>query len=189
MIRDIIPNETRREKAMRLFLEEHQFVEALAYHLAPTQTCHGDIINDVFMTFVQNNEKWDIDSDIKPLLAGITRKIAKRYWQKHLQSLPEKIQEIYRCAFEDNLNQSSDDSDTNPASLDDQLTALDLCMKKLTDKCSTLIRSYYLDKLSYKEIASQTGQKVSTLQKTMFRLRQALRVCIENILKTGVDEK
>lgn len=182
-----LSGETGREKAMRLFLDEYRYVEAFALRLAPNRSCCDDIVHDVFTTFVAKADQWDLDCPLRPLLAGITKKIALRAWQQHLKTLPEGIRDVYRYAFDLETGHPYVEPETDVQDLTEQLTALDICSKKLTDKCSELLHLYYVDKLSYKEIAVRTGQKPGALQKTMCRLRQALRTCIERILKTTVD--
>ncbi|SPE52322.1 hypothetical protein SBV1_1500028 [Verrucomicrobia bacterium] len=70
-------NET---KVAQLVLAHHAFVKALAFKLAPWPGLVDDISQQVFLEFLAKQEKWNLDQDLRPLLATMTRLVAARWW-------------------------------------------------------------------------------------------------------------
>lgn len=83
-----------QDRASQLFLENYNFVRFIAFELSPSRLLLEDIVNSVFVTFVQKAESWDLNSDVKPLLRQITRNISLQFWKKHLKTLPDSMRKI-----------------------------------------------------------------------------------------------
>lgn len=183
---DLPPGEGPVQKrAMQLFLQHSRYVETVAFHLAPEESLQHDIVYDSFIEFVENADKFDLDRDVKPLLRGITRNIAHRHWRTYLRKLPDEVGRIWRQAFDSDEWQSNE---AESLRVEERLAALDFCMKKLSPISRKLLELYYYKECSYATMAEMIGQKVRTLTKTMTRIRQSLKVCIEKVLKAEVDQ-
>ena len=63
--------------------------------------------------------------------------------------------------------------------------ALSLCLTKLTERQSELLRQRYESGQSLVEIAEQLGRPVNALYKSLQRIRASLVNCIERALATG----
>ncbi len=63
-----------------------------------------------------------------------------------------------------------------------QQAALRQCLLALSDEEQGLIRSRYSQRKTVREIARETGRTEGALQQLYFRLRNALRTCIESRL-------
>ncbi len=170
---------------MELFRQYMRYVETVAFHLAPVESLQHDIVYDTFIAFVQNADRYDLDKDVKPLLRGITRNIAHDYWREYIRQLPSEIGQVWRQTFE-----SEEWESPSPESLrvEEQLAALNFCLTKLSPLSRRLLELYYYRKQSYAKIAELIGQKIHTLTKTMTRIRQSLKTCIEKALQAEVDE-
>ena len=70
------------------------FVRALALRLAPAPGLAEDIAQQVFLEFVAKASQWDLTRDIKPLLAGMTRNVARRAWREKSHHMPEVVREL-----------------------------------------------------------------------------------------------
>ena len=79
----MLSNETR---VAQLVLAHHAFVKALAFKLAPWPGLVDDISQQVFLEFLAKQEKWNLEQDLRPLLAKMTRHVAARYWRIKLAS-------------------------------------------------------------------------------------------------------
>ena len=64
----MLSNETR---VAQLVLAHHAFVKALAFKLAPWPGLVDDITQQVFLEFLAKQEKWDLEQDLRPLLANL----------------------------------------------------------------------------------------------------------------------
>lgn len=174
-----------KDRASQLFLENYNFVRFIAFESSPSRQLLEDIVNSVFVTFVQKAESWDLNSDIKPLLRQITRNISLQFWKKHIKNMPDSMRKI--AEFLQNQT-SNTHSILGSEDLEEETMALELCLKKLTDRSRNLIELYYFENIPLVRIAEQTGRKPLTLGKTVCRIRAKLRSCIERTLKGGAHE-
>lgn len=62
---------------------------------------------------------------------------------------------------------------------DDRLHLLHRCIQKLRAKERLLLRLQYVENKSLTKLAEQTKQTANSLHKTLSRIRQALRICVE----------
>src|SRR5256885_15352355 len=70
------------------------FVHALALRLAPVPGLAEDIAQQVFLEFIAKAAQWDLTQDIKPLLAGMTRNVARRCWRDKTREMPEQMRQL-----------------------------------------------------------------------------------------------
>jgi RNA polymerase sigma-70 factor (ECF subfamily) len=59
------------------------------------------------------------------------------------------------------------------------------CIASLPDKSRSMIEMVYYEKMKLQEIAHALNKKLSAVKVTLFRVRKALRECIENKLEAG----
>jgi len=67
---------------------------------------------------------------------------------------------------------------------DDREQALDSCLQKLPEEDRELVRDHYYSGLSMPDHAEQVGRSVGALRQVLYRIRNALRLCINHNLKT-----
>src|SRR4030095_12052972 len=70
------------------------FVRALALRLAPAPGLVEDIAQQVILEFLAKADQWDLTREVQPLLAGMTRNVARRCWREHTRALPEQTREL-----------------------------------------------------------------------------------------------
>ncbi|MDO5580918.1 MAG: sigma-70 family RNA polymerase sigma factor [Planctomycetia bacterium] len=177
----------KREQAIDAFLTNYHYVENVAYQTAPCSSLQHDIVHDTFIEFVKKSNQWDYSRNIKPLLRKITEIVALRYRYKWFRNLPESVRQIYENAvlpYLESENQKMGDNEN------DRLSALDSCLKKLPPHIRQLVEAYYFGDQSFADLEKSTGQKESTIRKTMCRIRNALRECIVRFqsIQTWEDE-
>ncbi|MDO5581815.1 MAG: sigma-70 family RNA polymerase sigma factor [Planctomycetia bacterium] len=171
--------------ANETFLKHWSFVRYIAILKAPDPVLTDDIVNDVYLNFVQQAERWDVNRDPRPILRKLTKDIAGKYWQQHLRSTPEHLRKIAE-RIEQRLE--SREVNMDPCDLDDQLSALSVCLKKLTERSRRLLDLHYVQKIKLTRIAAEQEQNLNTLYSQIDRIRIVLRNCIENFLKTEVPD-
>lgn len=166
-------------KAAQAFLSHHGFVKGLALRHAPLPGTADDILQQVFVEFVAKADQWDMDSDVRPLLAAMTRTIALRHWREKTRDMPEVVRQLaehVRMLVEER---------SAPPRYEDEIALLRGCVEKLPDKSRTLIDLYYYDDISTPQIAERLGMKADTVCRAMGRLREKLRECIDRGLRSG----
>src|SRR5229473_681927 len=70
------------------------FVRALALRLAPAPGLAEDIAQQVFLEFIAKADEWDLTRDVQPLLAGMTRNVARRQWRNRVREMPEQSRQL-----------------------------------------------------------------------------------------------
>ncbi len=140
----------------------------------------GDIVNDVFIYFVERADRWDYQRDLTPLLRTITQHIALRHWRQYIKNMPSTLRELFEFLRNDNETESE-----RLENLEAEMAALDLCLIKLPQKYRQLIEAQYFGKIKLVEMADDLNIKIGTLKKTMCRIRSILRECIEKSLGKG----
>src|SRR5881397_640972 len=78
----------------RLIEANAGFVHALALRLAPAPGLAEDIAQQVFLEFIAKEAQWDLSSDVRPLLAAMTRLVARRAWRDKTRDMPEVVREL-----------------------------------------------------------------------------------------------
>jgi RNA polymerase sigma-70 factor (ECF subfamily) len=172
----MLSNET---KIAQLVLEHHAFVRALAFKLAPWPGLVDDISQQVFFEFLAKQEKWDLEQDLRPLLATMTRHVAARCWRECQHTMPEVMRELADYVRELAGEQEVTGGD------DEKLAALRNCVKKLPDKGRTLLELYYDTGVSTVDIAAQMEMHPDAVCQALCRLRGKLRECIDRALSKG----
>lgn len=173
------PLSPEQAHASQVFLEYHLYVQRVALLFAPADSLNGDIVNEVFLRFVENASKWDYTRDLRPLLKKMTKHVALAFWRDHVKSLPESLKRVAIRLQE----RSSTVADELTTASDDELIALELCMKRLTVEQRDLLQAFYYSSKTTVQISQETGQNVNTLYSILSRARNALRECILAVLK------
>lgn len=177
------PNqEEQKHLAEKLFLEHTGYVRFIAFETVPIQNLVSDIIHEVFIVFIERSAQYDLKRDVRPLLKAITRNISLHFWREHLKTLPESMQ-ILAEHIQSRTSSASDLLGTSD--LEEELAAMDLCLKKLSPRCRILIEEHYFNGRPLNELADESDQNVNTLRSALFRIRKSLKKCIERIMKNG----
>lgn len=173
----------REEQAARLFMNYHQTVLNLAFRMAPFPDAPEDIAQDVFVEFVTHADQWDLSGNVKPILIKITQNVAMRYWAAKKRNMSPKLLEIAR-KFQQRLEE-----DPLPVGEREPVLALKLCLDKLSSTSRRLVDLRYGKQLNMEEIGQRLDKNAVAVQVSLFRIRKALRGCIESLLrKEALDE-
>lgn len=171
--------ESQTARAAQVFLAHHGFVKGLALKHAPWPGLAEDILQQVLVEFLAKAEQWDLGSDVRPLLATMTRNVALRHWRERTRELPEVMQRLA-----DHVRQLAEERSA-PARYEEEVTALRGCLDKLPEKSRALIDLYYYRDVSTAEIAAQMDMKAEAVCRAICRLRDKLRGCIDRVINGG----
>lgn len=138
-----------------------------------------EILQQVFVMFVSNAEKYDFNGNVKGFLSLITENIAKEVWRKESRHFPAKLQDIAElvCRHDESDEEENDYSET--------LDMLHQCLEKAPAKTADLVRKHYLEEVPVAEIAKQTGLKPDAIYQAIYRLREKLKQCIDRAAEGG----
>lgn len=172
--------QTREIQAAQKFLAHYGYVKRCALTVAPLPRFAEDIAQQVFVEFISRLDQWNLDADIRPILAKTTRFVAKKYWREHLKTLPPmlaKVAENLRC------NEEEDDlGEVLARSFDGDIAALWKCLDQLPEKSRHLIRSYYFDQIKTDQLAQAMNVQAESVNRAICRIREKLRQCIQRHL-------
>ena len=158
---------------VHLFQDHYGLMIAVAVRNAPSPDLVHDIIQQVFVDFIEDalRAKRDYQKDIAPFLTTLTKNRAMDCWREHKKNSPERLQ---RIAEQIATRGNGDKSFGN-----DQILSLRMCMKKLPPTTRQMIERHYFYGISMEDIARQEERKVVTIRSFFCRIRQKLRECIE----------
>ncbi len=168
---------SRETRAAQTFLSYHDFVKAMALKYAPWPGLTEDISQQVFLEFIAKEERWDLERDLRPLLATMTRFIAMRLWRERTREKPEMVQKLA-----EHIRQLSEGHEAEPR-YEQELGVLNECLNKLPERSRELVQLYYYHEISTPEIAEQLSMKSDTVCRALSRVREKLRVCIQRRLQ------
>ncbi len=167
----------------------NEFESTLAQHqaavfgyvrsLLPGYPGAEDVAQEVLMTIWKKREEFEVGTNFKAWAFRIAhfhvlnqrRKIARGNWLVFDEELLEKIDPTESAE----LSENDDEAESN---------ALDACLEALKPEDRELLHTRYATKVSLETFAEQEGTRPGTLKARLFRLRSALRTCIEKRLAT-----
>jgi RNA polymerase sigma-70 factor (ECF subfamily) len=170
---------TAETRAAQLFLTHHDFVKGVALKYAPWPGLMEDIAQQVFLEFMSKETRWDLEKDLRPLLATMTRHVAMRLWRDRTREKPEVVQKLA-----DHIRLLAEERDLPPR-YEEEIGALRGCLQKLPEKSRELIQLYYYGDVSTPEIGAQLEMKADTVCRALSRVREKLRECIQRNLNEG----
>lgn len=170
------PTETH---AAQVFLAHHDFVKGVALKYAPWPGLMEDITQQVFLEFMNKENRWDLSKDARPLLATMTRHVAMRLWRDRTREQPDKVQKLA-----EHIRQLAEERD-RPPRYEEEVSVLRTCLQKLPEKSRELVELYYYNDIGTPQIAEQLDMKADTVCRALSRVRDKLRDCIQRGLKEG----
>jgi len=138
-----------------------------------------EVVQQVYVEFLDGADRWDFDGNVKALLALMTQNIARAHWKSESRNFPEKLHEIAEHIRQIAEDKSRDDDDQYAR----DLQAMKTCLEKAPEKSGELISLRYLDGLSFKEIATLMNLNTDSVCKAVYRLKEKLRNCIKQTLR------
>lgn len=170
---------TQETRAAQIFLSHHDFVKGVALKYAPWPGLMEDIAQQVFLEFMAKEQKWDLENDLRPLLATMTRHVAMRLWRDRTRQRPEVVQKLA-----DHIRLLAEESELPPR-YEEEVGLLRGCLQKLPEKSRDLIQLYYYSDVSTPQIAEQLEMKADTVCRALSRVREKLRECIQRQIQQG----
>jgi RNA polymerase sigma-70 factor, ECF subfamily len=155
------------------------FVRALALRLAPAPGLAEDIAQQVFLEFIAKAASWDLTRDVQPLLAGMTRNVARRCWREKMHTLPEVQRELA-----DHIRQLAESREVGWCG-EEEKSLLRRCLGRLPKKSRRLVELHYYLDVSSAEIARQMALNPDAVRRALFRVREKLRNCVKRFLPEG----
>jgi RNA polymerase sigma-70 factor, ECF subfamily len=149
------------------------FVRAWAIQLAPAPGLADDIMQQVFTEFIAKFAQWDLNSDLRPLLLGMVRNVARRSWREKARAMSPEMQ-----ALAEHIRKIVETQEAAPF-CEDEKQALRLCLGQLSPRSRKLVELHYDLGVPAVDLASQVAMTADAVRRALFRIRLTLRECIE----------
>jgi RNA polymerase sigma-70 factor (ECF subfamily) len=140
-----------------------------------------DVAQEAFLGAYRNLEAYKGDAAFRTWLFGVAR-------NKALLHLRDEARRRSRRSESLKLAVSAwlvDEAEGDASKVERELRLLDGCVGKLPKTSAALVAAYYQERQSADQIAQETGKTEVSVWKTLSRIRQALRECVELGLSTG----
>jgi RNA polymerase sigma-70 factor (ECF subfamily) len=138
-----------------------------------------DIVHQAFLlAFDRLAEGTEFTGDPGKWLRGTARNLVYTWWRER-RKLPQDLAERLKTVIDESESVFESVANAETAS------ALEHCLEKLSPEDRAMIRERYEKGVRITEIAEQTKANVTSLRVRLFRIRQALKLCVETQLSGG----
>lgn len=162
--------------------EEDEFVRELTNHqtamlayirsMLSGSSGARDVLQEVNITLWRKRECFEPGTNFKAWAFQITR--------YHLMNHRRRLARQGWLIFDDDLmEEMSQEMESGPQEIEDRHIALRQCLQKLRPQDRDLLHHRYASGSSLEEFARATKRSTGTLKAILFKLRAALRDCIE----------
>lgn len=134
-----------------------------------------EIASDVFLTIWQNKEKLDINKEISPYIAGITKNLLKKK-KRDIKNINENIKNIDE--LQDYLSDKIDYTH-NEAEEKEKIDIVTEELTKMKKEDKNIFTYYYYESKNIKEIANILGITEIKAKSRLSRIRKKLRKELE----------
>lgn len=146
--------------------------------ILPHHAACDDIVQDVSIFLWERRQERDADTNLKAWAFKVA-------WFKAMAWRRDQRREKTVNFSDDTLHQIAGAAETLAEEAGDRLLALRNCLAQLPPADVRLLQLKYVDGGSLTDHARELRQKPTRVQKTISRLRLALRHCIETKLSQG----
>lgn len=129
-----------------------------------------EIISDVFLTLWSNEQKLDINKNLTPYIAGITKNLIKK--KRRNQRDTENIDDYYeKLILSENIKVYSEDIEKNERVLEE--------LNKLKDEEKEIFMLFYYEDMKIREISKSLNISESKVKSKLSRTRKKLKKIIK----------
>jgi RNA polymerase sigma-70 factor (ECF subfamily) len=139
---------------------------------------YDDIAQEALVEAFRSGRNFDpARGDFKAWLRGVARNGIRRAWQEAARNRRRAEQAAFAAARAAAERDLARDLDADPV-----LEALDRCLAGLPERGAAIVRAHYGEGLGAAEIARRFGLTPNAVYVELYRLRRALRQCVEGRL-------
>ena len=163
-------------KFVQLITDHQNLIRSFIISLLPGAPGVDDVIQAANAVIWRKRDEFTIGSNFRAWAFAIARFQA----MAHLQELRRRRWVSLDPDVADRIAQDLEDDPTDAAAYECQLRALDHCLGKLRVKDRDLVVQRYWHQTRLQDYAVIAQRSVESLKVTLFRLRAALKRCVES---------
>lgn len=174
LIRAIKENNSVALKAF--YKDNYRKVEIMVLKNSGTQAYAKDVYQEAFIALWNNvrNGKFEPESD--SALQGYLYQIAKNKWTDVLRS--KRFKSTQTLTNERSMFLRQEDQDIDETETDVKLNLAMEAFKNLGEPCKTLLKTFYFEKKSLREISSEMDIAENSLRNKKYRCMEKLRASV-----------
>ncbi len=171
-----------REAFSQLILQHQGHVRAFIGRYIRGGDVVDDLAQDAFLKAYRSLPTYRAEAPFRGWLLGIARHVM-------LDHLGEERRRRKTASLEGDLGDwLADALQSQPVELiaqEQEISAMQKCIQGLPQKSAKLVRDFYFEGRSAREIVQESGRSQGGLWVTLLRIRRALRECVEMRLQMG----
>jgi RNA polymerase sigma-70 factor (ECF subfamily) len=191
----MMPEEREPGEDLRRLVEqardgsEEAFCEIVQIHQARVRTYIGRFIRDpnvvddlaqnTFLSSFRKLESWRGDASLGTWLLAIAKNEALMHLREERQRREREASPLLSSTLSRWTRERLAAEETSIDAHDTELSALEECLEGLHENSARLIREFYFEGRTAREISEGSGKKEVSVWVTIMRIRRALRACIE----------
>ncbi|MFC5050879.1 sigma-70 family RNA polymerase sigma factor [Rubritalea spongiae] len=156
----------------QLLAGEQGFLHALIRSLGVPSSDSADVLQAANMYLIENADKFETGTNFRAWAAQVTRYRCLNYFRSQKRRPMVNLSEQALDLITEEVCRQYDETAQ-------QLSHLDQCLKKLPFEHASLIHAIYTEGQSLKEYAHSHKKSHTAVRKTISRVRQLLKDCIE----------
>jgi RNA polymerase sigma-70 factor, ECF subfamily len=169
-------NQERTTQYMQLLTSHQPQIYAYIAAMLFGDSSAADVLQDTNLHLWAQAERYDFDRPFLPWAFGFARQRVMAYRKSCVRSRLVFCDEALDV-ISDHCRQASD-------TIDDRLTALQKCLKRLSTAQAELIRERYMAKTPVQTIAARMNESAHNISSRLHRIRKILANCVEHALAT-----
>jgi RNA polymerase sigma-70 factor, ECF subfamily len=168
-------------EAFRELVVRHQGrVRAYLSQYFHDPTAVDDLAQDVLLAAYRSLGRFDRKLSFAPWIIGIARNLALKELRDEFRRRARERESVDLVLLRERVAEvEREDTGPDPES---PLAALEECIGKLPGTSASVVSDVYFHSRKPNDVARDLGKKEATLRMILFRLRRALRECVEKRL-------
>lgn len=171
----------KQKQAAELVLHQRNFIAGVALKYAPSADLVDDIAHEVLLEFITKAKHWNLEADIRPILVTLVQRHAARLWMLRQKTLPETLQKIGEHVRRRSENHF------NAERYENEKRVLEECFSVLPPDKQLLLRLYYFEGKSTRELALMLDVQPETINRSISRIRMKLKEIISRKIQNEAD--
>lgn len=162
---------------LRHFLQHQDDLRAFIGSLVRDRHACDDLLQDVALVLWRKYGEYDPSRPFGAWARGIATYKVLQWFEKSKRvpvPLSPAATQLIALAFEE-----------SPAGGAEEQEALRRCLEKLPEKSRDLVRMRYEESLKLRDIAERVSSTLDAVHKALSRIREALRVCVQEQIGTA----
>lgn len=169
--------ENAEEQFVQMFAGHERDLRAFARSMGLDWVAVDDVMQTVSLVMWRKWHEFDLDTDFMQWARVITRFEVLKFRRKMARD-----RHVFRDDVMELLAGAAEELEAD-TSAKEYRVALQRCLESLPEKSGRLIRAAYAGDRTFRDVADEAGQSPTAFYKTLNRIRDKLRQCIQRRLE------